>query len=201
MKVKSVTLGMTGASGAQYGLRLLGALLEKNVQVSLLLSKPAQVVLAMETTLSLSGPKAAMKSALCEYCEVDEKGLEIYSEQQWTAPIASGSGISDAMVVCPCTTGTMAAIATGQSRSLMERAADVSLKERKPLVLVVRETPLSAIQLENMHRLSLAGATIMPASPGFYQKPETVEEIIDFMAARVLDQIGVEQGLLEKWGK
>ncbi len=191
---------MTGASGAQYGLRLLEVLLRQNVAVRLLLSKPAQVVLAMETELELAGSKDKMLEILCNYCGVPEKNLSIFGEQQWTAPIASGSGVSDAMIICPCTTGTMAAIATGQSRSLMERAADVCLKECRPLIIVLRETPLSSIQLENMHRLSLAGATIMPASPGFYRQPESVQDIIDFMVARVLDHLGLEQNLIKKWG-
>lgn len=200
MKNKQITLAMTGASGAQYGLRLLEVLLRQNIEVSLLLSKPAQVVLAMETDLKLAGSKDQMVATLCDYSGVADNNLTIFGEQQWTAPIASGSGISDAMVICPCTTATMAAIATGQSRSLMERAADVCLKERKPLIIVLRETPLSSIQLENMHRLSLAGATIMPASPGFYQNPESIQDIVDFMVARVLDHLGLEQNLIKKWG-
>jgi 4-hydroxy-3-polyprenylbenzoate decarboxylase len=105
------------------------------------------------------------------------------------------------MVVCPCTTGTLAAIASGQSRSLIERAADVSIKERRPLILVVRETPFSSIHLENMLRLSQAGVTIMPANPGFYYRPATVEELVDFMVARVLDHLGVSQELVPPWGE
>ncbi len=191
---------MTGASGARYGLRLLEILLRQDIQVNMLLSKPAQIVLAMETELKLTGSKEQMTATLSSYCGVPDKNLTLLGEQQWTASIASGSGMSDAMVICPCTTGTMAAIATGQSRSLMERAADVCLKERKPLIIVLRETPLSSIQLENMHRLSLAGATIMPASPGFYQNPECLQDIIDFMVARVLDHLGLGQNLIKKWG-
>ena len=126
--------------------------------------------------------------------------LFVYGRDQWTAPIASGSAVPDAMVICPCTTATVSAVATGASRSLIERSADVVLKERRPLLLVVRETPFSSIHLENMLTLSRAGAVIMPAAPGFYHKPETVSDLVDFMVARILNHLGVEQSLMRPWG-
>jgi flavin prenyltransferase len=189
MKPERITVAMTGASGAQYGLRLLELLTQAGVELRVLISQPAQVVIGMETDFGLPARPAVPGQ------------ISVYGREQWTAPVASGSGVSDAMVVCPCTTGTLAAIASGQSRNLIERAADVSIKERRPLILVVRETPFSSIHLENMLRLSQAGVTIMPANPGFYYQPTTVEQIIDFMVARVLDHLGVSQTLVPPWGE
>lgn len=201
MKTKTVTLAMTGASGAQYGLRLLELLTQAGVESRVLISQPAQVVIGMETDFGLPARSAEQERYLTERFQAGPGQISVYGREQWTAPVASGSGVSDAMVVCPCTTGTLAAIASGQSRSLIERAADVSIKERRPLILVVRETPFSSIHLENMLRLSQAGVTIMPANPGFYYRPATVEELVDFMVARVLDHLGVSQGLVPPWGE
>ncbi len=200
MTVSSVTLAWTGASGIQYGLRLLECLVRADIEVRLLISRPAQVVISMETDLKLPGQTAEQERFLTEMFQAGEGQIRVYGKEQWSAPVASGSAVSDAMVVCPCTTGTLSAIAVGNSRSLIERAADVGIKERRPLILVVRETPFSAIHLENMLRLSQAGVTIMPANPGFYHRPQRVEELVDFMVARVLDHLGIEQDLLTPWG-
>jgi 4-hydroxy-3-polyprenylbenzoate decarboxylase len=195
-----VALAMTGASGAQYGLRLLECLLAGGCRVSLMISKPAQVVIGMETDLELPGRSADMRRFFCARHGVDETRLQVYGREEWTAPVASGSAAPDAMVVCPCTTATVSALATGASRSLIERAGDVVLKERRPLLLVVRETPFSAIHLENMLTLARAGAVIMPANPGYYHRPRTVEALVDFVVARVLDHLGLPQHLVTPWG-
>jgi 4-hydroxy-3-polyprenylbenzoate decarboxylase len=191
---------MTGASGAQYGLRLLECLLGAGCRVSLMISRPAQVVIGMETDLALPARAAEMRRYFCERHGVEESRLVVYGREEWTAPLASGSAAPDAMVVCPCTTATLAALATGASRSLIERAGDVAMKERRPLILVVREMPLSAIHLENMLALTRAGAVVMPASPGFYHRPAKVGDLVDFVVARVLDHLGVAQQLVRAWG-
>jgi len=197
----NVALAMTGASGAQYGLRLLECLLGQGCSVSLMISKPAQVVIGMETDLSLPSRPAEIRRFFCERHGVPEERLRVYGREEWTAPVASGSAAPDAMVVCPCTTATVSALATGASRSLIERAGDVVLKERRPLLLVVRETPFSAIHLENMLTLARAGAVVMPANPGFYHRPQRVEALVDFVVARVLDHLGIDQQLMPPWGE
>lgn len=198
-----ITVALTGASGIQYGLRLIECLVAAHVVVNVLLSKAALVVLAMEMDIDLSAKPALQKQRLCKLFNLDENSplLYIFSDQEWTAPIASGSNISRAMVVCPCTTGTLASIAQGSSDNLIERAADVTLKERKDLILVVRETPFSEIHLRNMLALSQAGALIMPANPGFYHRPTTIAQLVDFMVARILDQLHIPQDLIQKWGE
>lgn len=195
----AITLAMTGASGAQYGLRLLQQLLEAGARVDLLLSQPAQVVIGLETDWRLPSRPRDIQAFFSETFGAARDQLRVHGEKQWTAPIASGSGVNRSMVICPCTTGTLAAVATGQSRSLMERAADVTLKERKQLIAVVRETPLSEIHLEHMLKLTRMGAVMLPANPGFYQHPETVDDLIDFVVGRVLDHLGVEQQLTPRW--
>lgn len=195
-----VALAMTGASGAQYGLRLLECLLAGGCRVSLMISKPAQVVIGMETDLALPARSADIRRFFCARHAVDESQLQVYGREEWTAPVASGSAAPDAMVVCPCTTATVSALATGASRSLIERAGDVVLKERRPLLLVVRETPFSAIHLENMLTLARAGAVIMPANPGYYHRPQTVDALVDFVVARVLDHLGLPHQLMQPWG-
>ena len=197
---KAITLAMTGASGVQYGLRLLECLLQRDIAVDLMLSQPAQIVIGMETDWSLPGRISEIEKVLTDKLGATEGKLKLYGEKQWTAAFASGSGVNRAMVVCPCTTGTLASIATGQSRSLMERAADVTLKERHKLILLIRETPFSEIHLEHMLRLTRMGAVVMPANPGFYHRPKTVDDIIDFMVARVLDHLDVEHDLMPVWG-
>ncbi|BCU07385.1 flavin prenyltransferase UbiX [Allochromatium tepidum] len=197
---RTITLAFTGASGAHYGLRLLECLIRAEVRVYLLISQAAQVVIKMETGLDLPARSGEAESFLSERFQAAPGQLRVFGRQEWTAPVASGSHPAEAMVVCPCTTGTLGRLAAGLSSCLIERAADVSLKERRPLILVVRETPFSTIHLENMLRLAQAGATIMPANPGFYGNPSRVEDIVDFMVARVLDHLGVAHTLVKRWG-
>lgn len=201
MSQQSITLAMTGASGAAYGLRLLECLLQAGEQVYFLASQPAQMVVSMETDLKLAGSSDAIKSTLLQRYGGEEEQLQVYAKDQWTAPIASGSSVSRAMVVCPCSSGTLSSIATGASDSLLQRAADVTLKERKQLVLVHRETPVSEIHLENMLKLARMGATILPASPGFYHQPQHVGELVDFVVARILDHLQVPHQLVPRWGE
>jgi len=195
-----IALAVTGASGVQYALRLLECLLERGCHVYLMISKPGQIVVGMDTDLKLPGRTADIQRFF-EARHPDVPGtLEVLGQDQWTAPVASGSGAPDAMVFCPCTTGTLAAVAAGHCTSLLERAADVVIKERRRLIVMPREMPFSEIHLENMLRLARAGAVIMPPNPGFYHHPRSVEELIDFVVARVLDHLGIEQDLSPRWG-
>ncbi|MBK9132095.1 MAG: UbiX family flavin prenyltransferase [Gammaproteobacteria bacterium] len=200
MTTKTVAVAMTGASGAAYGLRLLECLIEAGVQVPLMLSPPGQVVIAMETDLKLPGVPREIERFLSEYYGAEPGQLQVYGKDQWTAPLASGSGAPDAMVVCPCTSGTLAAIAMGSSDHLLERAADVVIKEQRKLILVHREMPVSAIHLEHMLKLARLGVVIMPANPGFYHRPQQIEDLVDFVVARILDHLGVEHALVPRWG-
>jgi len=196
----AVSVAITGASGAAYGLRLLECLLLAGRSVHLMISAPARVVIATETDLQLPGRPQEVRLFLAARFGVSSDLLHVYGRDQWMSPVASGSSAPAAMVVCPCSTGTLSAIACGSSRSLIERAADVMLKERRKLILVPRETPLSAIHLEHMLKLAQLGVTILPASPGFYHKPTTVQQMVDFVVGRVLDHLGVEQQIVPRWG-
>ncbi|MHB8346739.1 MAG: flavin prenyltransferase UbiX [Acidiferrobacterales bacterium] len=195
----AVALAMTGASGAPYGLRLLECLITAGKTVYLMVSAPALVVIAQETELRLPGRPAEMQSYLTERYHAGPGQLRVLARDQWHSPPASGSSAPPAMVVCPCTSGTLSAIAAGASDSLIERAADVALKEQRKLILVVREMPLSAIHLENMLKLARLGVLILPASPGFYHQPLGIADLVDFVVARVLDHLGIEQGLVPPW--
>lgn len=199
-KQKAITLAFTGASGAPYGLRLLECLLAADYRVYLLISSAARVVLATEHGLKLPSGTEAAKAALVEHLHCDASQLVVCGKEEWFSPVASGSAAPKQMVVCPCSAGSVAAIAHGMSDNLIERAADVVMKERGQLVLVVRETPFSTLHLENMLKLSQMGVTIMPAAPGFYHQPQSIEDLVDFMVARILDHLGVEQGLVPRWG-
>lgn len=195
-----VILAMTGASGAGYGLRLLECLIKAQRPVYFMLSKAAQIVLAMETDLDIPGKPAEVERWLTQHYSAPAGQIKVLGRDQWTAPVASGSHNAQHMVVCPCTTGTLSAIANGNSDNLIERAADVMIKERRELIMVVRETPLSSIHLENMLKLSRAGVTIMPANPGFYHKPTSIDDIVDFIVARILDHLHVSHDLMDRWG-
>lgn len=197
---RNIALALTGASGVQYGLRVLEVLLRDGHHVQLMVSKPAQVVIGIETDLKLPGRPADMKKFLVEKLDFDPALLEVHGPDEWTAACASGSNPPDAMAICPCSMATLSAVAVGASRSLIERAADVMLKERRRLVLVPRETPLSAIHLENMLKLAQAGAVILPPVPGFYGKPQTLDDMVDFVAGRVLDHLDVPHELGPRWG-
>ena len=195
-----IAVAFTGASGIQYGLRLVECLLAADRRVYLMVSQAAQVVANMETDLKLPGRPEEIEALLTVQFGAAPGQLQVFGRQQWTAPVASGSNPPQALVICPCTTGTLASVANGICDDLIDRAADVALKERRQLILVVRETPYSAIHLENMLRLARAGAVIMPANPGFYFRPTSVGEIIDFMVARILDHLCVAHTLGERWG-
>ena len=197
----TVCLALTGASGMPYGLRLLECLLAAGCRVQLLYSQAAQVVARQEMGVELpSRPADAKAALLARLPAVDPEKLSVFGREEWFAPVASGSNPPDAMVVCPCSMGTLAAIAQGLADNLIERAADVVLKEGRKLVLVPRETPFSAIHLENMLRLARAGAVIVPPSPGFYHHPQTVADLVDFVVARILDQLAVPHTLMQRWG-
>lgn len=196
-----VALAFTGASGAAYGLRLLQCLLEAGRDVYLLYSQAAQIVFKMEAGVDLPSQPEQAQQLLSERYNATQGQLQVFGRQQWMAPVASGSNPPESMVICPCTTGTLASVAAGLSQDLIDRAADVVLKEKKKLILVVRETPFSAIHLENMLRLSKAGAVIMPANPGFYENPQTIDDVIDFMVARILDHLNIPNTLVKRWGQ
>ncbi|NOX92369.1 MAG: UbiX family flavin prenyltransferase [Gammaproteobacteria bacterium] len=201
MKPDRITLAITGASGAQYGLRLLECLLDAGHEVYLMVSQPAQVVIATETDFDLPGRATEQQLFLSEYFNTADNQLHVPGRDQWMSPVASGSNTAQAMVICPCSSATLSAVANGASRDLIERAADVMLKERRQLILLHREMPVSAIHLENMLKLSQLGVTIMPASPGFYHRPQSVSELIDFVVGRILDHLNIEHTLVPRWGE
>ncbi len=201
MSNRRVCVALTGASGMPYGIRLIECLLAANQGVDLLISNAARVVLGMETDLDIPSSTQACSRFFADRFGVATDLLHAFSPEQWTAPIASGSNAPGAMVVCPCTSGTLAAIANGQSDNLLERVADVSIKEHRPLILVHREMPVSAIHLEHMLKLSRLGVTIMPASPGFYHRPDSVDALVDFVIARILDHLHIDHNLLPRWGE
>jgi len=196
-----ICVAITGASGSLYALRLIEVLLAAGEQVDVIVSKAAQLVFATETPLALPGNPAAQATFLQQYFQVDGQRLRVFGREDWMAPWASGSGQPGPLVICPCSTGTLSAIATGASNNLIERAADVALKERRKLVLVPRETPYSEIHLQNMLTLTRMGAVILPASPGFYHEPQSIQDLIDSIVARILNQLGIEQQLMPAWGK
>ncbi|MDX1459291.1 MAG: flavin prenyltransferase UbiX [Marinobacter sp.] len=197
---KVINLAITGASGAQYGLRLLQCLLAAGCRVHLMVSRAAQVVIATETDLNLPGSPQAMQDYLTDHFQAESDQLLVFGREDWFAPPASGSGAPAPLVICPCSTGTLSALATGASNNLIERAGDVALKERRPLILVPREAPYSELHLENMLRLTRMGAVIVPASPGFYHQPESVADLVDFIVARLLDHLGLNQEIMPRWG-
>jgi flavin prenyltransferase len=176
-------IAITGASGSLYAQRLLDNINPEEHEVSVVLSNYAQVVLAQELPEGLRLPH----------------GVKTYNVKSMNAPFASGSNPADAMVIIPCTMGTMGRIAHGYSEDVLLRAADVMLKEKKKLILVPRETPLSLIHVKNLELLLLAGATILPANPSFYMRPQTVEQVVDTVVARVLDHLGIPQNLVQRW--
>ena len=198
---ETICLAFTGASGIAYGVRLLECLLAAGCRVQLLYSQVAQIVAKQEMELELPARAGDALVSLRQRHGHLSGQLEVFGREEWFAPVASGSNPPDAMVVCPCSMGTLAAIAQGLASKLIERAADVALKEGRKLILVPRETPLSAIHLENMLRLVRAGAVILPANPGFYHRPQRIEQIVDFVVARILDQLCVPHELIGRWGE
>lgn len=196
----SVTLALTGASGAQYGLRLLECLVAAKWQVFCLVSPAAKVVLQAEMDIELGDCTGAVERFLTERYRAEPGQIRVFGDNDWMSPVASGSGAPEVMVICPCSTGTLSAIACGLSGNLIQRAATVVLKERHKLIVVPREAPYSDILLENMLKLSRMGCVVLPASPGFYHRPTTVDDMVDFVVARVLDQLGITQELMPGWG-
>ncbi len=197
---KTITLAITGASGAAYAIRLLDCLLAADYQVYLLYSSAARVVFDTEINLKLPAAPEAARAFLSEKFKAKAGQLTVFGKEQWFSPVASGSAAPKQMIVCPCSTGTLAAISQGMSDNLIERAADVVIKERGQLILVPRETPYSAIHLQNMLTLAQMGVTIMPASPGFYHNPQSINDLVDFMVARLLDHLGIDQTIMPRWG-
>ena len=197
---QKVAVAITGASGAQYGLRLIECLLDLDIHVCVMVSKAAQLVINTETDLTFPAKPQAQTALLASLYLKERGALSVYADQQWTAPVASGSGEVIPLIICPASTGTLSAVATGASNNLIERAADVALKERRPLILVPRETPYSAIHLEHMLALTRMGAVVLPASPGFYHQPQTMNDLIDFVVARILSHLRLPQTLVPRWG-
>lgn len=196
-----ITLAMTGGSGAAYGFRLLDCLLKAGREVDFLISDAARQVVQMELGLVLAADVKTLQSELNQRFKPHTGTLRVYDKMDWLAPPASGSSRKRQMVICPASGGTISAIAHGASKNLIERAADVAIKEKYPLIIVPRETPLSAIHLENLLRLAQLGATIMPASPGFYYNPKSIDDLVDFMVGRILQHLGVDQELVPGWGE
>lgn len=203
MSTKTIAVAWTGASGLPYGLRLVECLLAAGCRVWLMYSQAAQIVAKQETDLVLPAqPQAAQRLLAERYGLAGDAAerLAVFGRDDWNAPPASGSNPPDAYVICPCTMGTLAEVAAGTAKDLITRAADVVLKEGRPLILVPRETPFSAIHLENMLKLARAGAVILPPSPGFYHRPQDIGDLVDFVVARILDRLGVEHRLIPRWG-
>lgn len=197
---KAITLAVTGASGAPYALRLLEQLSHHYDTVYLMLSSAARVVFATEVGVQVSKAPSVIEKELTEHLGIDEGKIKAFASDNWMSPVASGSSAPKQMIICPCSTGTLSAIAHGASDNLIERAADVVLKERGQLLLVPREMPYNTIHLQNMTKLSEMGVTIMPASPGFYNEPKTIDDLVDFVVARILDHLDIDHTLGHRWG-
>jgi 4-hydroxy-3-polyprenylbenzoate decarboxylase len=195
-----IVVGITGASGAVYAQRLLQVLLQSQRRVQLTISRSGQLLLSRELGLQVDLERFSPSDL---DLQVDDGALELlryYHFTNYFSPPASGSARSAGMVICPCSGGTLSAVAQGASTNLIQRAADVHLKERRKLVLVPRETPLSLVHLENMRRVCQAGAVVLPASPGWYHDVRDIQDLVDFIVARILDQLGVEHTLIRRWG-
>jgi len=193
MNERPIVVAITGASGAPYAVRLLESLVRAKRPTQLIVSSHGLRLL--DTELGIGSMVALRDKVGGDW----ERHVTVFDDGDRGAAPASGSALSAGMVICPCSMGTLSAISIGASRSLVERAADVTLKERRKLILVPRETPLSEIHLENMLRVTRAGAIVMPAAPGFYHRPHSVADLVDFMVARVLDHLGVEHELVARW--
>lgn len=201
---QTITLAITGASGAQYALRLLQSLIAANCRVYLLVSRAAEVVINTETDYQLPLSEQSFDEQntwFQTFTHAQPEQLTLYSKEDWFSPVASGSSSPAKMVICPASGGTLSAIAHGASNNLIERAADVALKERRQLIVVPRETPYSQVHLENMLKLTQMGVVVLPASPGFYYEPKRLEDLVDFIVARILDQLDIDQSLMPKWGE
>tara|TARA_B110000459_G_C16614467_1_gene498048 strand:- start:141 stop:749 length:609 start_codon:yes stop_codon:yes gene_type:complete len=196
---RSITLAMTGASGAQYGLRLLECLVQKGLKVQFLISNAARVVVATETDLDLPADEELEKFLTLNF-DAEPGQIVVNTSKNWFSSVASGSAAPQSMVICPASGGTISAVASGASNNLIERAADVAIKEKCQLIIVPRETPLSEIHLDNMLKLARLGVTILPAMPGFYHNPETINDLVDFVVGRILDHLDINQDIIPRWG-
>ena len=193
-------LAISGGSGALYAIKIGASLLENGDELFMVISEPGRRVLSLEASIKLSGNMNEDKQILLAcFGDKFKNNIHLYDEKNVGAPIASGSFKTDGMVIIPCSTGTLGSISNGISRGLIERAADVILKERRKLIVVLRETPLSLIHLRNMIRLTEAGGIVMPASPGFYHLPKSVNDLIDMVASKVLQHLGVESPIIKPW--
>jgi 4-hydroxy-3-polyprenylbenzoate decarboxylase len=198
---QEIILAITGASGAIYSQRLLQELVSSGIRVHLMVSAAGRIVCADELKWKLPARAGDMHKMLVADLACDADLLRVYGEQQWSAPVASGSHTIPTMVVCPCTMGTLSSIACGSSDNLINRAADVMLKEQRQLIIVPREAPFSAIHLENMLKLSRLGVVVLPPNPGFYFQPKTMDDLVNFVVARILDQAKVPHALIPRWGE
>ena len=199
-KSKQISLAITGASGAIYATRLIELLNKHDYFIHLMISDAARVVIASELNLNLPANPEKISKILVEQYQLNASLLKVWSKDNWFSPVASGSSAPKKMVVCPCSTGTLSALAAGASNNLIERAGDVVIKEKGNLVLVPRETPYSTIHLENMMKLAIAGVTLLPASPGFYHLPESIEQLVDFVVSRILDHLNIDIEISPRWG-
>lgn len=198
---KQIAIAITGASGAAYARRLIEQLLARQMTVHLMISAAGRIVLADELDWKLPARAGDIQKQLVTEFACQPAQLQVYGEQQWSSPLASGSHRVPTMIVCPCTMGTLSAIACGASDNLINRAADVMLKEQRKLILVPREAPFSAIHLENMLKLARLGVCILPPNPGFYFRPKSLDDIVDFVVARMMDQAGIDHDLQARWGE
>ncbi len=195
-----VTLAMTGASGMPYAINLLNALVQSNHKVHLLISSAALVVLNTESGLKVPAKPDIAQRFFTELTQAKPEQIACYGKDEWFSPVASGSAAPKKMVICPASMGTVSAIANGASDNLIERAADVVIKERGQLIILPREMPFSPIHLDNLSKLSHIGVTIMPACPGFYHQPQSIDDLVNFVVARILDHLEIKQALVEPWG-
>lgn len=198
---KQIALALTGASGAVYSQRLLEILLGQGYTVHLMVSAAARILFSDELNWTLPARASDVHKFLVKEFDCNPELLKVYGEQQWSSPLASGSHSVGVMIICPCTMGTLSSIACGSSDNLINRAADVMIKENRKLIMVPRETPFSAIHLENMLKLARLGVCILPPNPGFYFQPTQLTEIVDFVVGKILDQAGIEQTITPRWGE
>lgn len=197
---QTITLAITGASGAPYALKLLEALIKTNHQVFLLISSAAKVVFATEEDIKIPGNPESASTYFTDRFSALPGQIKVFGKDEWFSPVASGSAAPKQMIICPCSTSTLSSVSMGSSNNLIERAADVVIKERGQLIIVPREMPLSSIHLEHMLKLSQLGVTVMPASPGFYHNPTSIEDLVNFVVARILDHLSIPQALMSRWG-
>ncbi|MDQ5922280.1 MAG: flavin prenyltransferase [Pseudomonadota bacterium] len=201
-EIRKITLGITGASGIPIAFTLLKQLLAAQCSVHLIITKAGIVTIKQETKVSLSANPLSCRNILVEHLSlINADSLSVYTNDDWFSPVASGSSVDEAMVICPCSMATLGKIANGIGDDLLSRAADVILKERKNLIIVPRETPLSVIHLANMQTLAQLGVCILPPTPAFYTHPASVEDMINFIVGRILDQLSIDNQVVKRWGR